>query len=120
MIDAAPNAVLTSAVWDWSIYLEYAVDCVVKGEPIAVDWCGTYAEGMVGLSPLNENTIVEGTKEAIDEASQKIMDGFEVFSGPLYDAEGNVLVEEGDFYPESGDASAPSWDKIVEGITILG
>ncbi|MBQ2679787.1 MAG: BMP family ABC transporter substrate-binding protein [Firmicutes bacterium] len=120
MIAAAPNAVLTSAIWDWSIYLEYAVNCVVNGEPIAVDWCGSYEEGMVGLSPLNENTIAEGTQEAIDAASQQLLDGYEVFSGPLYDADGNVLVEEGDFYPESGEASAPSWDKIIDGITILG
>lgn len=120
MIDAAPNAALTSAVWDWSIYLKYAVNCVVNGEEIATDWCGTYAEGMVGLSALNEDIIAEGTKEAIEAASQQIIDGYEVFSGPLYDAEGNVLVEEGDFYPESVAASAPSWDKIIDGITILG
>jgi basic membrane protein A len=68
MIDAAPDAVLTSAVWDWSIYLQYAVNCVLNGEPIAVDWSGGIADGVCDVSALNPNTIAPGTEEAINAA----------------------------------------------------
>lgn len=61
MIGAAPNASLTSAIWDWSIYLEYAVNCVVNGEPIDTDWSGGMAEGVCDISPLNEAIVAEGT-----------------------------------------------------------
>jgi basic membrane protein A len=54
MISVAPNASLTSAVWDWSQYLTYAVNCVLNGEPIAVDWAGDLASGMCDISEINE------------------------------------------------------------------
>ena len=75
MIDAAPNASLISARIDWGIYVTYATECVLNGEPIPVDWCKGYADGAVYLSPLNTAIAAEGTQEAIDAAAQEIIDG---------------------------------------------
>lgn len=118
MIDAAPEASLTSAVWDWSQYLIYAVEHRVAGTAIALDWSKGLAEGVCDISALNEAIIADGTVEAIEEARERILSGeWDVFTGPLLDNEGNVVVEEGVTFVEP--ASAPSFDHILEGITVI-
>ena len=116
MRDAAPDASLTSAVWDWSIYLEFAVKQLVAGEEIPVDWSQGLADGAVDISPLNEDIIAPGTEEAIEEARERIVGGWNVFTGPLYDNNGEIVVAEGDAFVEP--ASAPSWEHILQGITV--
>ena len=117
MREAAPNASLTSAVWDWSVYLKYAVTCVATGEAIDVDWCQGLAEGVCDISPLNESIVAEGTAEAIEEARQRILGGdWDVFTGPLNDNQGNQVVAEGETFVEP--ASAPSFNHVLEGITV--
>ena len=118
MIDAAPEASLTSAVWDWSQYLIYAVEHRVAGTAIALDWSKGLAEGFCDISALNEAIIADGTVEAIEEARERILSGeWDVFTGPLLDNEGNVVVEEGVTFVEP--ASAPSFGHILEGITVI-
>lgn len=121
MIEAAPKASLISARSDWSIYLTYAVQSVIEGKDIDVDWCKGYADGAVYLSPLNTEIAAEGTQEAIDQAAAGIKDGtLNVFEGPLYDVDGNEVVAAGDYFKESSEVSAPSWSYILKGINILG
>ncbi|MDL2310798.1 BMP family ABC transporter substrate-binding protein [Peptostreptococcaceae bacterium OttesenSCG-928-C18] len=118
MIDAAPKASLTSAVWDWSIYLEYAVNSVIDGKTIDVDWSSGLKDGAVNLSDLNKDLIAEGTEEKIEEARAKINSGdWDVFTGPLKDNTGKEVVKEGETFKEP--QSAPSFDHILEGITIV-
>ena len=94
MIEAAPKASLISARSDWSIYLDYAVQCVIDGKAIDTDWCQGLADGAVYLSPLNTDIAAEGTQEALDEATEKIKSGeLEVFAGPL---KGTNTVEGGE------------------------
>lgn len=122
-ISVAPNAALVSARVNWGAYYTYALDCLCKGEAIAQDWCGTYAEKACYLSDLNEAIAAEGTKEAIEAAAAGLADGsVQVFSGPLYgvDADGNELnLAEGEFYEENKDSSSPSFAYVVDGITVL-
>ena len=118
MIPAAPNASLTSAVWDWSIYLEFAVNSLINGEPIPADWSKGLKDGMVNISELNKPIIAEGTEEKIEEAREKIVNtDWDVFTGPLKDKDGNIVVKEGETFVEP--QSAPSWVHILEGITII-
>ncbi|MEG1999927.1 MAG: BMP family ABC transporter substrate-binding protein [Evtepia sp.] len=120
MIPAAPKAALVSARINWGVYYQYALDCVINGKAIDQDWCKGFADNAVFLSPLNETVVAEGTKAAIDQASGLLLDGsLHVFQGPLKDVEGKEVVAADTFYPESEKASAPSWDKIIEGINIL-
>lgn len=119
MIDAAPNATLTSAIWDWSRYLELAVTNYVEGKAIPKDWGEGLKEGAVDISRLNEALIADGTAEAIEEARAKILSGdWDVFTGPLVNADGEVVVADGDTYIEP--ASSPAWDHILEGIEFVG
>ena len=120
MIPVADKAALISARIDWSIYYEYALDTLLAGEEIAQDWCKGLAENAVYLSDLNEAIAAEGTIEAIETAKAGLLDGsVKAFAGPLYDNNGAILVAEGDAYDENATSSAPSWDKIVKGITVL-
>ena len=49
MIATAPNTALTSASIDWAPYNTYAVECVINGEPIAVDWCQGYDLSLIHI-----------------------------------------------------------------------
>lgn len=129
MISAAPKASLVSARVDWGVYYTFALNCMINGEAIPDDWCQGFADGAVYLSPLNEDIIAEGTAEAIQAAEKKFVEeDFHVFSGPLngyaFDANTGEKTEdwslpEGEFYDESGTASAPSFCYIIDGITSI-
>jgi basic membrane protein A len=117
MRQAAPNASLTSAVWDWSRFLIFAINKVIAGEEIPVDWGEGLAEGVCDISPLNEAIVAPETADKIEEARKKIVEtDWDVFTGPLVDVNGNTVVAEGETFIEP--ASAPSWEHILEGITV--
>ncbi|MGI6085788.1 MAG: BMP family ABC transporter substrate-binding protein [Acetivibrionales bacterium] len=127
MIDAAPQASLISARSDWSIYLTFAVESMINGTGIPIDWCQGLSEGAVYLSPLNTDIAAPGTQEAIDKASEGIKKGeIHVFAGPLsgkgynWGQEGTIEVAEGEYFEESKKQSAPYWYYIIEGVNVLG
>lgn len=118
MIDAAPKASLTSAVWDWSVYLEYAVNSVLEGKEIDLDWSKGLKDKVVDISELNEAIIADGTEEKIEEAREKIVSGdWDVFTGPLKDNKGKEVVKEGETFIE--ERSAPTFDHVLEGISVV-
>jgi basic membrane protein A len=123
MIAVAPDAALVSARINWGVYYEYALNCLLTGEEIAQDWCGSYADGACYLSDLNTDVVADGTAEAIEAAAAGIIDGsVQVFAGPLHgvDADGNELnLAEGEYYTENETSSSPSFAYIIDGITVL-
>ena len=123
MVPMAPHAALVSAQVNWGVYYEYALGCLLSGENVAQDWCGDYAEGACGLTPLNEEILAEGTREAVDDAAAGFYDGtLQVFAGPLHgvDADGRELnLAKGEAYAESETSSAPSFAFIVDGVMVL-
>ena len=127
MIDAAPAASLISPRIDWGPYFTYAVQCMIDGTAIDTDWTAGWAEKSVVLTELNTAIAAEGTQEALDAAEAGLVDGsIHVFAGPLTGTNGNgdaLNLAEGEFFNESdvagGFNSAPRFDYIVEGITIV-
>ncbi len=125
MIPAAPKASLISARAEWSIYLNYAVNCVLNGEAIVTDWCEGYAEGANYTSPLNEEIAAPGTQDKINEVAAGLVDGsLHVFAGPwtgvnIWDANDVKVCAEGEWVDESETRSAPYFGYIIEGITLL-
>lgn len=121
--DLAPHSALLSSQIDWETYYLYALNCLLQGQEIAQDWCGSYADGACSLTDLNQAAVASGTKDSIEKAAAGLADGtVSVFAGPLYgvDADGNELnLAEGSSYEENKDRSAPSFAYLVEGITIL-
>ena len=124
MAEAAPAASIISARADWSIYLTYAVECVLNGEEIATDWCEGFNEGANFTSPLNEAVAAPGTQEKLDEVAAGLKDGsVHVFAGPwsgyyVWD-QTPFTCAEGEWVEESETQSAPYFGYIIDGITRL-
>ncbi len=133
MTTAAPNASLLSARINWGIYMTYAVQSLIDGTPIDMDWSEGLDTGAAYLSPLNTTIAAEGTQEALDAAAAEIMDGMQIFSGALVDGEGNpaaitnfdgdvifTFEDESSVFEESVEMSAPAFNvQYLEGITVV-
>jgi basic membrane protein A and related proteins len=108
MTKDAPQAHLTAPVWNWGVYYTEATKAVMDGTWKAENYFGGLAEGLVDISPLSEN-VAEGTKEAIDEAKQRILDGYNVFEGEILDNEGNVVCKDGEKLSDADITGAMNW-----------
>jgi len=100
MIELAPNAVLTSVVWNWGAYYTQVVQGMLDGTWTGnQDFWGGWQDGVVELGPLNEALL---TPEIIEEANAAIASFeageqtiFTIFTGPLLDNNGEEQVADG-------------------------
>lgn len=134
----APTTYIISSRINWEPYYDYAIKCMLKGEKIDTDWCGTIATGSVELTELNTDVAVKGTDEVIESMKRELTDGtrhvfdtstFTVNGATLDTYEANVIVDEAftpdtqvisdGFFNESSFRSAPYFDVIIDGITIV-
>ena len=130
--ETCPKTYLVATRINWVPYFEYMIDCVLEGEEIDYDWCGTLATGSVVVESLGKNA-AEGTQAKLDEVKAKLMSGeLHVFdcskftvggqtiSSALADIDGDYtaetqVVEDGIYY-ESKFRSAPYFDLKIDGI----
>lgn len=132
MLSVAPDAALTSATNDWSVYYKYAFETAMKGEEIATNAAYGYADNGVAITALGASC-AEGTAEKVAEVEAAIKDGtLKVFDtakftvggetitsyDKSYGFEGNELVWDGYFH-ESELRSAPAFDIRIDGIVEL-
>lgn len=112
--NAAPNAYLTSPLWDWGIYYTEQVNNIINGTWASENYWGKghMDGGIVLLDELSPNC-AEGTAEKIAEAQKKLDEGEAVFKGPLKDNTGAEKVAEG---TNMTDEEMLSMDWFVEGI----
>lgn len=108
MTKDAPNAHLTAPIWNWGVYYTKAAQAVMDGTWTNENYFGGMDEGFVDISPLSANC-AEGTQEAVEAARQRIIDGFKVFEGELYDNAGNLVCKEGEFISDSDITGAMNW-----------
>ena len=101
----APDATLTSVMWDWSVYYTQAVQNIIDGTWVAGtkmdNYFGDMADGLVTLSDLNTDLVAEGTAEKIAEVQAKIISGeWDVFDGKteIVDNQGQTHTLEGADY----------------------
>lgn len=137
MLAVAPDAALTSAQNDWSVYYTYAIGAAQKGEDIDTDWAKGYADGAVMISPLG-SSCAEGTQEKVDEVIAGLTDGtINVFDCSKFTVNGETVTTfmaidvDGDFQGDEGEAivdgifeesvlrSAPYFSLRIDGITEL-
>jgi len=132
MRSSAPNASMLSPRIDWSIYMTFAVQSVLDGTTIPVDWGEGLASGAAFITDLNEAIVAPGTREAIEDARAAIIGGRQIFSGHLVDNDGNnaiITAYSGDViyeftgpdssFAESTATSAPSFNAIINGINVI-
>jgi basic membrane protein A len=80
----APNAVLTSVVWNWGVYYTYLVGGVIDGSFSTEPYFRGLAEGMVDITPLNGALALPEMETAVAEARERILSGnFNVFDGVM-------------------------------------
>ncbi len=137
MLSVAPNAALTSAQNDWSVYYTYAFNQILKGEEIATDWAQGYNEGAVMISKLGAS-VAPGTDAKVAEVEAALTAGtLNVFDTAKFTAEGKTVTSylaidtDGDWAGDTGEAikdgvfhestlrSAPYFGIRIDGITEL-
>ncbi|MBQ8741376.1 MAG: BMP family ABC transporter substrate-binding protein [Clostridia bacterium] len=137
-VAACPNTFIVSSRIDWTPYFKYMIEQVQNGEAIATDWTGTIETGSVVLTDVNEKAAAAGTAETIADVKAKLLDGtINVFDTANWTEKGVKLesymadvdtdadfakdteaIENGVFY-ESKHRSAPYFDVMIDGITLL-
>lgn len=137
MLATAPDAALTSAQNDWSVYYTYAIGAAMNGEEIATDWAKGYADGAVMISELGPSC-AEGTAEKVAEVEAALAAGeLNVFDCANFTVNGETVTSfmaidvDGDFQGDEGEAiedgvfhestlrSAPYFSLRIDGIKEL-
>ena len=105
----APGAVLTSVMWDWTVYYTYAVQSVIDGTWTGENYFGGMVEGLVNIAPLSD-LCAEGTQEAVDAAKAQITEeGFNVFDGVIETNTGETVGEEGKTLDDATITGGINW-----------
>lgn len=135
---ACPNTYIISTRINWQPYFEYLINCKLSDTPIDTDWVGTLANGAVTMTDINNGVAAVGTQDAIDILTEDLINNnIFVFDTSTFTVDGETLtsyeadvdtdanytpdtevIEDGIFY-ESRFRSAPYFDIIIDGITVL-
>lgn len=98
MARQAPDAVLTSPIWNWGVYYTDLVEQVMAGTWETNQYWGGWQDGVVGLAPIGPmvpddvRAMAEGEVEQFESGEQTI---HTIFTGPLLDQSGTERVAEG-------------------------
>jgi basic membrane protein A len=110
MFPDAPKAVMTSVVFEWGEYYTGLVSDVIDGSFTTAPYFGGLAEGIVGLTPLNEALVPPGTAETVEAEKKRIIEGgFNVFDGVLETNDGQTIGREGATLSGSEITSGINW-----------
>ncbi|MDW3219799.1 MAG: BMP family ABC transporter substrate-binding protein [Acidimicrobiales bacterium] len=109
----APDAYLSSAVWDWGPYYASVIEQVAAGTYEGGAYWGGMDDGIVQLGSLADD-VSDETKAQIDDLSQQMIDGtWDPFTGPINDQDGNEVIADG-VVPDDG--ALLGMDYFVEGV----
>ena len=109
----APEANLTSAVWNWGPYYVNAVKSVIDGTFVSTQYWGGLEDGIVDIAPISDKVPADMVAQ-VEAKKAAIIDGsFDVFAGPIKDQDGNIKVAEGS---SMTDGELLSMDWFVEGV----
>jgi basic membrane protein A len=92
-ITVAPNASIASAVWNWGPYYVAVIQSIMDGTWTGENYWGGMEEDVVRLE-LTDNT-PEAALQPIQAAKTQILGGWDPFTGPIFDNEGNVIAADG-------------------------
>lgn len=113
MSKIAPKAVMTSAIWNWGPYYVKIVDAVKKGTWKSSQYWGGLSDKVVDIAPYGP-MVGNDTKKLVDTAKKKLIDGkWDVFTGPIKDQTGKVIVKDGQ---KMADADMLKMNWFVEGV----
>jgi basic membrane protein A len=105
----APEAVITSVVWNWEEYYTYLVKSVIDGSFTTAPYFGGLREGIVDITPLS-SFAAPGTAAAIAAARERMERGaFNVFDGVMETSDGAVVGSAGDTLPDDLITGGIDW-----------
>ncbi|MDE7250693.1 MAG: BMP family ABC transporter substrate-binding protein [Lachnospiraceae bacterium] len=105
----APGAVLTSVMWDWSVYYTFAVQSIIDGTWSGENYFGGMNEGLVTIAPLSD-LCADGTQEAVEAARNQITkEGFNVFDGVIETNDGSTVGAEGSTLSDGEITGSMNW-----------
>lgn len=109
----APKAYLTAPLFHWGEYYSANVQSIIDGKWASEDFWQGLNSGVVSLDTLSD-LCVDGVAEKVAAAEAAIKDGsLVIFSGEIYDNEGNLKVAAGQAMT---DAELTSFDWFVKGV----
>ncbi len=94
----APEAVLTSAVWNWGSYYTMAAEQIMAGEWSSNQYWGSWADGVVDIAPIADfvpEDVVTEAEAMAQEFRSGAMGITDIFTGPLTQQDGSEGVAEG-------------------------
>ena len=116
MSSLAPDAVLTSAIWNWGVYYIQAVQSIMAGTWTSNQFWGGWPEGVVDLAPIGA-MVPDEVKTQAEAEITKFKAGeesiFTVFTGPINDNTGAAKLTDGQAMTAE---ELLSMDWFVEGV----
>jgi len=116
MSSSAPNAVLTSAIWNWGTYYIWAVQEIMAGNWSTNQYWGSWAEEVVDLAPIAAFVPEDVATEA-DALAEEFRTGTrgvtDIFTGPITRQDGSEGVAEG---ASMSDEEILTMDWFVQGV----
>jgi basic membrane protein A and related proteins len=112
--EGTPESWLGSFTFDWGPYYVEQVQAILDGTWTAERYYGTLQDGVIGLASFGPD-VPEDVIALVEERKQEIADGtFDVFEGPIYDNEGNLVVAEGETIPVGERTACCDW--LIDGV----
>jgi basic membrane protein A len=91
----APNAYLTAPVWNWGPRYTEIIEAAAAGTYVPGYYWGSMADGLVDLAPIADDVDADVVAAVAARKAEIIAGTFHVFSGPINDQAGNVMVAAG-------------------------
>ena len=111
----APKGYLTGALYAWDKPYGILVDDLLAARPLPHVVQGGFAEGFVKMGPFGASASPE-VRAAVDKAAAGLTNGtLAVFTGPMKDNKGNVLLTAGQSLPVT-DPGLAKMNYLVEGV----
>jgi len=110
MSGVAPNAVLTSAIWNWGAYYTFLTGSIIDGSFTTEPYLGGLADGMVDIAPLTPALATPEMAATISKSKEKIIQGsLDVFGGEMETNDGSIVGTAGGTLPYSEIAVGINW-----------
>ena len=109
MKEVAPQSVLTSVVWDWSVYYTQAVQKMMNGTWNGYNYYGGIQDGLVNITEPAKICLPESTEKA-EQARLDILSGnLKIFSGEMKTNDGQICGQKGSVLSETKIREEMNW-----------
>lgn len=111
----APNANLTGPIWNWGPYYVRAIKGAMDGTWKSESYWGGLEDGIVDLAPISDKVPADIVAKVEAKKNEMIAKTWDVFTGPIYDQDGTLKVQEGQQMTDDEKLSLDWFVKGVEG-----